>query len=79
MEKLIIVESPNKINTISSYLDSSYTVTSCVGHITNLAKTGEFGLGINLKTWTPSYVIDKTKRKTVTELKKLAKKLKQSL
>ncbi|WNM13288.1 type I DNA topoisomerase [Mesomycoplasma ovipneumoniae] len=76
MEKLIIVESPNKINTISSYLDSSYTVTSCVGHITNLAKTGEFGLGINLKTWTPSYVIDKTKRKTVTEIKKLAKKAK---
>ncbi|AJR12105.1 DNA topoisomerase 1 [Mesomycoplasma dispar] len=76
MEKLIIVESPNKINTISSYLDSTYKVTACVGHITNLAKTGKHGLGIDVSTWTPSYVIDKTKKKTITEIKKLAKKAK---
>lgn len=76
MEKLIIVESPNKINTISSYLDSSYKVTACVGHITNLAKTGQFGLGIDISTWTPSYVLDKTKKKTIDEIKKLAKQAK---
>ncbi|MXR12468.1 type I DNA topoisomerase [Mesomycoplasma flocculare] len=76
MEKLIIVESPNKINTISSYLDSTYKVTACVGHIANLAKTGQFGLGIDLKTWTPSYVLDKSKKKIIGEIKKLAKQAK---
>ncbi|MBG0730719.1 type I DNA topoisomerase [Mycoplasma sp. 'Moose RK'] len=73
MEKLVIVESPNKINTISSYLDSSYKVTACVGHIANLATSGTYGLGIDIKTWTPTYVLDKGKKTVVADLKKAAK------
>ena len=37
MEKLMIVESPNKVKTIKKYLDDSYEVISSVGHILKMS------------------------------------------
>ncbi|VEU78294.1 type I DNA topoisomerase [Mycoplasmopsis columbinasalis] len=72
-KKLVIVESPNKVQTIKKYLGKGYDVEASVGHIMVLAKSGVMKLGIDLEKWEPRYIIDKTKQKIVTELKKLAK------
>ncbi|WP_084273314.1 type I DNA topoisomerase [Mycoplasmopsis iners] len=73
MSKLVIVESPNKVQTIQKYLGSDYEVMASVGHIMKLSTTGEMGLGINLQTWEPKYVIDPAKKDVVSKLKKAAK------
>ena len=45
--KLVIVESPAKSKTIEKYLGGDYKVTSSMGHIRDLATTGQYGLGID--------------------------------
>jgi DNA topoisomerase I len=59
MEKtLIIVESPVKARKLSEYLNKSYTVVASGGHITDLAKGGKHGLGVDVeRNFTPRYVI----------------------
>ena len=37
-KSLVIVESPNKVKTISKFLGKNYTVKSSVGHIRDLSK-----------------------------------------
>lgn len=74
MNKLVIVESPNKIKSIQSYLGDEYKVMSSVGHIVKLPSTGELGLGIDLINWEPKYSVDPKKKKVVKELKDEAKK-----
>jgi DNA topoisomerase-1 len=46
--KLVIVESPNKIKSIQKYLGDEYLVDASVGHIFKLPATGELRLGIDL-------------------------------
>jgi DNA topoisomerase-1 len=74
MENIIIVESPSKSHTISSYLGSDYKVVASVGHIRDLATSGKEGLGIDIENnFKPTYVTIKGKEKLVAELKKLCK------
>jgi DNA topoisomerase-1 len=68
---LIIVESPTKAKTISKFLGKDYTVKSSMGHIRDLPKSK---IGVNPdENFEITYEIPAKAKKTVTELKKLAK------
>lgn len=74
MKNVIIVESPTKCKTISSYLGDDYKVLSSVGHVCDLATTGAYGLGVDIENdFKPNYVISPDKKKVVAELKKASK------
>ncbi|EGV00160.1 DNA topoisomerase I [Mycoplasmopsis columbina SF7] len=73
MQKLVIVESPNKVATIKKYLGDNYEVIASVGHIMTLSTSGIMGLGIDLEKWEPNYVVDKAKNEIVKKLKKAVK------
>ncbi|MEK7649232.1 MAG: type I DNA topoisomerase, partial [Patescibacteria group bacterium] len=77
MSKLVIVESPTKAKTISNYLGKEYIVQSSFGHIRDLPK-GKFGVDVE-HDFEPNYVIPTKSRKTVTALKKSAKKAEEVL
>lgn len=75
IKKLVIVESPSKIKTISKYLSDSYKVVASMGHIRDLATSGKYGLGVDLENdFKPTYQPIKGKNKVIKELKSLAKK-----
>ena len=70
-KNLFIVESPNKIKKIKSFLDSSYLVTASKGHIRNLnPKNLSIDVNDNFK---PIYIVDPNKRGVVRDLKRLIK------
>ena len=70
--KLVIVESPTKAKTLTKYLPKEeYTITSSRGHIRDLPTKG---LGVDVENnFEPEYEIPSKAKKTITELKKLAK------
>ncbi|MBN2606313.1 MAG: type I DNA topoisomerase [Thiotrichales bacterium] len=71
MTNLVIVESPAKAKTIEKYLGKGFTVRSSYGHIRDIQKKG---MGIDIPNgFAPQYEISPDKKKTVSELKKLAK------
>ncbi len=71
IKSLVIVESPAKAKTIEKILGSDYLVKSSIGHIRDLAKNE---MSIDIKNgFKPKYEISPDKKKTVSELKKLAK------
>lgn len=84
-KKLVIVESPNKVKSISGYLGDDYLVMASVGHIREIA-TGkslpddlkkipslkEFGVHIE-KDFEPYFIISEGKKRTVSELKSALK------
>ncbi|MEE3928044.1 type I DNA topoisomerase [Mycoplasmopsis ciconiae] len=72
MQKLVIVESPNKVKAIQKYLGNDYIVESSVGHIVKLKTSGQYGLGIDLENWEPQYSLERGKGELVKKLKKLA-------
>lgn len=74
MKNLIIVESPAKARTISSFLGKDYKVVASKGHIRDLPKHN-FGITIDEKSgdFIPQYAIPKEAAATVKELKSLAK------
>ena len=73
--KLVIVESPAKSKTIEKYLGGDYKVTSSMGHIRDLATTGQYGLGIDIQNnFKPNYVPIDTKKKLIKDLKSLVEK-----
>ena len=68
--KLLIVESPGKINKIKSFLPSDFSVSASIGHIRDLDKKS---LSIDVENkFKPTYTILSDKKKVVLELKKLA-------
>jgi DNA topoisomerase-1 len=70
-KSLLIVESPAKAKTIEKYLDNEFIVKSSIGHIRDLPKSG---MSIDIDNgFIPNYEISPDKKKTVSELKKLAK------
>lgn len=75
MKKLIIVESPNKAKKLRDYLSKDYVVTASRGHITDLAKGGKHGLGVDVeRNFTPRYVIVDDQMETLEMLTREAQK-----
>ncbi len=73
MKNLIIVESPAKARTISTFLGKNYKVVASKGHIRDLPKSS-FGITIDEDgKFVPKYSIPRDVNPTVKELKKLAK------
>lgn len=71
MTTLIIVESPNKVKKIQSFLGDNYTVTASKGHIRNL---DDKDLGIDLENnYEPKFIDTPDKKDVIKNLKKLAK------
>ncbi|MFA5998848.1 MAG: type I DNA topoisomerase [Candidatus Babeliales bacterium] len=72
MKKLLIVESPGKIKTITKFLDNEFKVMSTVGHIKDLPSKG---LGITMENdgIQLEYVTIKDKEKVISEIVKAAK------
>ncbi|RRJ85771.1 type I DNA topoisomerase [Gulosibacter macacae] len=82
--KLVIVESPTKVKSISQYLGDEYVVMASVGHIRDLIepknlpaeqKTGSLGkFSVDVENgFAPYYVVADAKKKTVTDLKRALK------
>src|SRR6185503_6737506 len=67
---LVIVESPAKAKTINKFLGSNYTVKASMGHVRDLPKKT---LGVDERTFSPTYEPLPEKKKTLSELKKAAK------
>jgi len=71
-KNLIIVESPAKARTISKFLGKNYKVTASMGHVRDLPSSK---LGFDPENrFSPDYVISKSKKKTVNDLKKQIEK-----
>ena len=76
---LLILESPNKIQTVSQILANNpnnihYTVAASVGHISKIADTGIYNMGIDVNNdFKPDIVIMPEKKETVKKLKELIK------
>ncbi|MEZ0492431.1 type I DNA topoisomerase [Kineococcus sp. TBRC 1896] len=84
LRRLVIVESPGKIDKIASYLGPGYQVEASYGHIRDLPqpsqlpedmKKGPFGkFAVDVDHgFEPYYVVDGDKRKRVSELKRALK------
>lgn len=73
--KLIICESPNKVKTISQYVGKEYKVKASVGHICEIANTGLYNLGIDVKgNFNIDFKVSDSKKEVVKELKGLVEK-----
>ena len=69
---LIIIESPNKIPAIKSFLGKGYKVAASVGHVRDLPKSK---LGIDIENnYEPQYINIRGKGEIINQLKKDAKK-----
>ncbi len=74
-KKLLIVESPAKIKTISKFLGSDFIILSTMGHIKDLPSK-KLGVTINTKEHgeiTLDYVVLEKKDKTIADIRKAAK------
>lgn len=81
MNKLLVIESPNKIKTIQKYLNNQeFKIIATVGHIRDLSS---YALGFDQKTLEPEWVVPKkepgvrkgsSKKEIIAEIKKLANK-----
>ena len=73
-DKLVIVESPAKANTIKKFLGGSTKVIASMGHIRDLPKSK---LGVDTKTFEPQYINIRGKGDLIKTLKKEAKNAKK--
>ncbi len=72
MSTLVIVESPTKAKTIGKFLGASYKVESSMGHVRDLPKSN-MSIDVEGDTFSPTYEVPTSKKKTVAKLRKLAK------
>lgn len=76
MKTLVIVESPSKADKIQGYLGKDYVVMASKGHITDLAKGGKHGLGVDIDNdFKPRYVLMDDKMDILDNLLAAAKKV----
>lgn len=69
--KLVILESPNKIKAVKGYLGKNYKVVASVGHVRDLPKSS---LGIDIDNdFTPKYINIRGKGDVIKSLKQDAK------
>jgi DNA topoisomerase-1 len=85
MTKLVIVESPTKAKTIRGYLPEDFRVEASMGHVRDLPSSASeipakvkkepwARLGVNVEQeFEPLYVIPTSKKKVVSELRKIVK------
>jgi DNA topoisomerase-1 len=72
-KNLIIVESPGKVKTISSYLTSDFAVMASIGHIRLLDKSGKHKLGVDVDgDFSATYVNDPDKKDVIKGIKAAA-------
>ena len=71
-KRMIIVESPSKIKTITKFLGSEYLVESSVGHIRDLPSK-DIGIDIN-NNFLTTYVDSDRSKDVIKQLKKQLKK-----
>ncbi len=70
-KNLVIVESPAKAKTIEGFLGKDYVVKSSFGHVMDLSRTK---ISVDIENdFEPKFEVSPDKKKTITELKKLAK------
>lgn len=73
--KLVLVESPNKCETIKRYLGENYRVMATNGHLRDLAISGKEGLGVDCENdFKPTYASIRGKKKIINDIKAAAKK-----
>lgn len=78
MKTLVIVESPSKASKIQNYLGKDFIVMASKGHITDLAKGGKYGLGVDLNNgFKPHYVLMDDKLDILDKLLAAAKHVDQ--
>lgn len=76
MKTLVIVESPAKGHKIQEYLGKDYIVMASKGHITDLAKGGKHGLGVDIdNNFKPRYVLSEDRLDVMDSLLAAAKKV----
>lgn len=71
MPTLVVVESPNKIAKIQKCLGPAYSVVATVGHFRDLPQTE---LGVDVTSWTPTYVALPGKEGVVNKLRDALKR-----
>jgi len=69
-KSLVVVESPAKAKTINRYLGKDFVVRASMGHVRDLPKD-KLGVDVD-NNFEPTYIMLQTRRKVVTELKKLS-------
>jgi len=74
-DKLVIVESPAKANTIGKFLGRGYKIVASVGHVRDLPKS-QIGVDID-NNFEPKYITIRGKGDVIAKLKKEAKKAKK--
>jgi DNA topoisomerase-1 len=76
MKTLVIVESPAKGQKIQEYLGKDYIVMASKGHITDLAKGGKHGLGVDIdNNFKPRYVLSEDRLDIMDDLLAAAKRV----
>jgi DNA topoisomerase I len=80
MKTLVIVESPSKADKIQNLLGKNYVVMASKGHITDLAKGGKHGLGVDIENnFKPHYVLMEDKLDILDALLAASKRCDQIL
>ncbi len=70
-KKLVIVESPTKVDSVKKYLGSGYDIEATMGHIRDLPKSA---IGIDIENnFEPNYITIRGKGDVIAKLKKKAK------
>src|SRR4030042_6085672 len=78
-KKLVIVESPAKVSTISKYLSEDYVVKASYGHVRDLPKT-KIGVDVT-NNFEPQYLITQNKQtiRALSEIEAVFNHLKTEL
>ncbi len=70
-KKLVIVESPTKVDSVKKYLGSGYSIEATMGHVRDLPKS-QLGIDID-NDFDPKYITIRGKGDLIAKLKKKAK------